>query len=215
MQTKLLVRLTLIALLIQFAALNLSHRTWAQATGQEQPKQKPQEGSSRDQNRAGQSRQARAQSRVIAEIRRELVTLPFYDVFDWLEGEFRPDGTVALRGQVVRPTTKSDAAARVRDVEGVEQVVNDIEVLPLSPNDDRLRIALYQAIYNWNSPLFRYATRAVPPIHIIVKNGRVTLKGVVANETDSQLAYMAARGVSGAFEVTNQLSVENARAPEK
>ena len=143
------------------------------------------------------------------------MTLPFYDVFDWLEGEFRPDGTVVLRGQVVRPTTKSDAAARVRGVEGVEQVVNEIEVLPLSPNDDRLRVALYQAIYNWNSPLFRYATRAVPPIHIIVKNGRATLKGVVANETDSQLAYMAARGVSGVFEVTNQLSVENARATER
>lgn len=215
MQRKLLVRLAVSVLLIQFTALNMSHKIWAQTTGQGQSKERSQEGASKDQNRAGQSRQGRAQSRVIAEIRRELVTLPFYDVFDWLEGELRPDGIVVLRGQVVRPTTKSDAAGRLRDVEGVEQVVNEIEVLPLSPNDDRLRVALYQAIYNWNSPLFRYATRAVPPIHIIVKNGRVTLKGVVANETDSQLAYTAARGVSGSFEVTNQLTVENARAPEK
>jgi len=151
------------------------------------------------------------QSRLVDQIRRELVTLPFYDVFDWLEGEVRPDGTVVLRGQVVRPTTKSDAEARIKRIEGVEKVVNEIEVLPVSPNDDRLRIALYRAIYNYNSPLFRYATRAVPPIHIIVKNGRVTLKGVVATEMDSQLAYTTARGVPGAFEVANELRVENSR----
>lgn len=156
----------------------------------------------------GSTLNAREQSRLMREVRHELVTLPWYDVFDWLEGEVRPDGTVVLRGQVVRPTTKTDAEARVRDVEGVARVVNEIEVLPVSPNDDRLRVALYRAIYNFNSPLFRYATRAVPPIHIIVKNGRATLKGVVATEQDSQLAYTAARGVSGLFEVKNELRVE-------
>ena len=154
----------------------------------------------------------RGQVKILDEIRKELVTLPWYDVFDWLEGEFRGDGTVVLRGETVRPTLKKDAEARVQKVEGVQKVINEIEVLPLSPNDDQLRVALYRAIYKYDSPLFRYATQAVPPIHIIVKNGRVTLKGVVATEMDSQLAYTAARGVPGAFEVTNQLRVENTRA---
>lgn len=143
------------------------------------------------------------------EVRHELATLPWYGVFDWLEYEVQPDGTVILRGQVVRPTTKSDAEARVKQIEGVSRVINEIEVLPLSPQDDRLRIALYRAIYNWDSPLFtKYGVRAVPPIHIIVKNGRATLKGVVDSEMDKQLAYTAARGVAGLFEVTNELRVE-------
>jgi hypothetical protein len=77
------------------------------------------------------------QAVLIREVRYELVTLPFYDVFDWLEGEVRPDGTVVLRGQVVRPTTKADAEARVKDVKGVARIRNEIEVLPVSPNDDQ------------------------------------------------------------------------------
>jgi len=152
---------------------------------------------------------AHEQATLIREVRHELVTLPFYDVFDWLEGEVRPDGTVVLRGQVVRPTTKTDAEARVKDIKGVARVHNEIEVLPVSLNDDRLRVALYRAIYSFDSPLFRYATRAVPPIHIIVKNGRVTLRGVVATPQESQLAYTAARGVPGTFEVTNELRAES------
>ncbi len=152
------------------------------------------------------------QAALVREVRHELVTLPFHDVFDWLEGEVNPDGTVYLRGQVVRPTTRSDAEARVKDIKGVARVVNEIEVLPLSPDDDRLRSALYNAIYKFDSPLFRYATRAVPPIHIIVRNGRATLKGVVASRNDSDLAYAAARGVPGLFEVTNELRVESEAA---
>lgn len=148
-------------------------------------------------------------NRLVKEIRRELVTLPYYGVFDWLEGEVRADGTVVLRGQVVRPSTKKDAVERVRDIRGVETVDDQIEALPVSPNDDRLRVALYRAIYKFNSPLFKYATRAVPPIHILVKNGRVTLKGVVASKSDSTLAYTAARGVPGTFEVKNELQVED------
>ena len=151
-------------------------------------------------------------ARLIREIRHELVTLPYYDVFDWLEGEVRPDGTVVLRGQVVRPTTKSDAEARVKDIEGIGRVVNEIEVLPLSPNDDRLRLALYRAIFSYDSPLFRYSTRAVPPIHIIVNRGRATLKGIVATEQERNIAYLRARGVPGLFEVTNELRVEKAQA---
>jgi hyperosmotically inducible protein len=151
----------------------------------------------------------RFQTRLAEQIRSRLVTLPYYDVFDWLEGDVQTDGTVVLRGQVVRPTTKSGAESRVRDLEGVERVVNEIEVLPVSQNDVRLRTALYRAIFGYNSPLFRYATRAVPPIHIIVRNGRATLKGVVARAFDSQLAYTKARGVPGVFEVKNELRVEN------
>lgn len=155
---------------------------------------------------------ARTVSHLAREVRHELAMLPYYGVFDWLEGEVKPDGTVNLRGQVVRPTTKSDAASRVKDVEGVTRVNNDIEVLPLSPNDDRIRLAVYRAIFDWNSPLFRYATQAVPPIHIIVKNGRVTLKGIVANKGDADLAFIKANGVPGVFEVKNELRVENERA---
>jgi len=143
------------------------------------------------------------------EVRHQLVTLPYYGVFDWLEGQVLPDDTVVLRGQVTQPITKSDAEARVRSLESVAKVVNQIEVLPLSSSDDRIRLAMYRAIFNYNSPLFQYAIRAVPPIHIIVKNGQVTLKGVVATHMDSQLAYMAARGVPGVFGVNNELMVEN------
>ncbi|MCA1574454.1 MAG: BON domain-containing protein [Acidobacteria bacterium] len=142
-------------------------------------------------------------------MRHELVTLPYYGVFDWLEYEVQPDNTVVLRGQVVRRTTKSDAEARVKDIEEVSRVVNEIEVLPLSANDDRLRRALYRAIYSWNSPLFRYATQAVPPIHIIVRNGRAVLKGVVANKGDANLAYLRARGVPGLFDIKNELKAES------
>src|SRR5882757_8822406 len=145
--------------------------------------------------------QAGARNHIINEVRHELATLPYYGVFDWLEYEVRPDNTVVLRGQVVRPTTKSEAEARVRSIEGVTKVVNEIEVLPLSPMDDRLRRALYRTIYGQNSPLFRYAIQATPSIHIIVKNGRATLKGIVANKSDAQLAYMRARGVPGLFDV--------------
>lgn len=148
---------------------------------------------------------------IVREVRHELVTLPYYGVFDWLEYEVQNDGTVILRGEVVRPTTKSDAAGRVKEIEGVRRVENDIEVLPLSPQDDRLRRALYRAIYSFNSPLFRYATQSVPPIHLIVKRGHATLKGVVANRADAQQAYIRARGVPGLFSVRNELIIESER----
>ena len=119
--------------------------------------------------------------------------------------------------QVVRPapnpnqnltiTLKADAGRAVKGIEGVETVDNQIEVLPLSPNDDRIRIAVYRAIYGQTS-LQRYSMQAVPPIHIIVKNGNVTLEGVVGNEGDKNLANIKANGVSGVFGVTNNLMVE-------
>src|SRR6202171_1209751 len=146
---------------------------------------------------------------IIREVRHELVTLPYYGVFDWLQFEVRPDNTVVLLGQVVRPSTKSDAEARVKDIDGVKGVINQIQVLPVSPQDDRLRIALYRALYNWDSPLFRYATQAIPSIHIVVDRGRATLKGIVDSRADANLAYIRARGVPGLFDVKNELVVES------
>jgi len=118
-----------------------------------------------------------------------------------------PDGTVTLLGQVSRPTLKSDAERTVKGIEGVERVDNQIEVLPTSPMDDQIRRATYRAIYG-NDVLSQYALRAVPPIHIIVKNGHVTLEGVVARQMDKQVAEMQAKSVPNVFSVTNNLRVE-------
>jgi hyperosmotically inducible protein len=145
--------------------------------------------------------------RIIKEVRHELVLLPYYGVFDNLSYKVDPDGTVTLLGQVARPALKSDAENAVKRIEGVEKVVNNIEVLPPSPMDDRIRRATYRAIYG-NEALSEYQLRAVPPIHIIVKNGNITLEGVVARQMDKQIAGMQANGVHGAFSVTNNLVVE-------
>lgn len=145
---------------------------------------------------------------LVKQVRKELVTIPFFGVFDWLEGNVEPDGTVYLRGEVTRPTMKKDAERRVEKIEGVEKVVNEIEVLPLSSNDDRLRAATFRVLFNSNSPLSRYSLGANPAIHIIIKNGRLTLKGVVATKADSDFASVRANGVSGLFEVKNELQIE-------
>lgn len=151
-------------------------------------------------------RDSQIQRRLEREVRHELVTLPYYDVFD--NFEFRVDGSqVTLSGQVTRPTLKSGAENVVKNIEGVEKVINNIEVLPVSPNDERLRIAVYRAIYG-HTALQRYSIRSVPPIHIIVKNGNVTLEGVVASEADKNIANIQANGVSGVFSVKNNLRVE-------
>jgi len=145
--------------------------------------------------------------RIYKEVRHELVMLPYYGVFDNLSYKVDADGTVTLLGQVARPTLKSDAENVVKRIEGVPKVVNNIEVLPTSFNDDEIRRATYRAIYG-NSVLNQYQLRAVPPIHIIVKNGNVTLEGVVARAMDKQVAGMQANGVHGVFSVTNNLAVE-------
>jgi hyperosmotically inducible protein len=148
-----------------------------------------------------------ASSRLEREVRHELLMLPYYSVFDNLA--FRVDGnTVTLLGNVTRPTLKDDAERVVKKIEGVETVKNEIRVLPLSPNDDRIRIAAFRAIYG-TPALNRYAHQAMPPIHIIVENGNITLEGVVANEMDRNLANMKARGVRGSFSVTNNLKIES------
>jgi hyperosmotically inducible protein len=148
----------------------------------------------------------RGEQRIAREVRHELVMLPYYGVFDNLSYSVN-GGTVTLSGRVTRPTLKSDAENVVKNIEGVERVVNNIEVLPTSPNDDRIRLAVYRAIYG-QAALNRYGLQAVPPIHIIVKNGNVTLEGVVANEGDKNIANVQANGVSGVFSVTNNLRVE-------
>ena len=145
--------------------------------------------------------------RIIREVRHELVMLPFYGVFDNLAYKVDPDGTVTLLGQTLRPTLKSDAENVVKRIEGVEKVVNNIEVLPPSPADDRIRRATYRAIYG-NTVLSQYQLRAVPPIHIIVKNGHVTLEGTVARQMEKQIAGVQANSVPGVFSVTNNLQVE-------
>jgi hyperosmotically inducible periplasmic protein len=161
----------------------------------------------RSANRSVQPGGRSGQDRIAREVRHELVMLPYYGVFDNLA--YRVDGnTVTLLGQVTRPTLKSDAEHVVKDVEGVEKVNNQIEVLPLSPMDDRIRMAEYRAIYSAPG-LDRYAMQAVPPIHIIVSNGKVTLEGVVANEADKNMANIRANGVSGVFSVNNNLRVES------
>lgn len=151
----------------------------------------------------------RATQRLIREVRTELIMMPFYGVFDHLS--FRLDGyKVTLMGQVTRPTMKSEAENRVKKIEGVESVTNNIEVLPLSPNDDRIRLAVFRAIFS-HPTLQQYTLRAVPPIHILVKNGNVTLEGVVARAMEKNVAGIQANQVPGVFSVKNNLVAENVK----
>lgn len=150
----------------------------------------------------------RGEERIAREVRHELIMLPYYGVFDRLA--YKVDGgTVTLIGEVTRPTLKSDAENVVKRVEGVERVINQIRVLPLSPFDDRIRLATYRAIFG-DPALQRYQLQAVPPIHIIVENGHVTLEGFVDHEADRNIANIRANGVTGVFAVTNNLQVANA-----
>ena len=145
-------------------------------------------------------------SSIEQDVRHELVMLPWFGVFDNLE--FQVNGNeVVLSGQVTRPTLKSSAERVVAGIEGIEKVINNIEILPLSPNDDRIRIAAYRSIYGFG-PLSRYNWGPQPPIRIIVKNGNLTLAGIVANEMDSNMANIRANGVSGVFSVDNNLRID-------
>jgi hyperosmotically inducible periplasmic protein len=192
---------------VMFAAFTIIALAFASASSSAAPA--PQKSKkSKLESRSRAEGEARDQAYLTKEIRKELVTLPFYNVFDWFEYKIEPDGTVYLSGQVTRPTLKKDAQRRVEKVEGVDRVINQIEVLPLSPNDDRLRRAVFRELFNFNSPLFRYGQQPVPSIHIIVNRGRLVLKGVVANRGDSDLANIKARGVPGLFEVRNDLKIE-------
>ena len=151
---------------------------------------------------------ARSQERITKEVRHELLMLPYFGVFDNIA--YKVDGgTVTLLGQV-RPSLKPDAENAVKHIEGVDRVDNQIEVLPTSPMDDGLRRRLYRAIYGYPA-LEKYAMGVQKPIRIIVKNGHVTLEGVVDNEGDKNFAGIRANGVPGIFSVTNNLRVESGK----
>jgi len=147
----------------------------------------------------------KAVQRIQKEVRHELLMLPYLDVFDNIA--YKVDGyNVTLVGQVTRPTLKSDAEHVVKGIEGVEKVDNQIEVLPPSSMDDRIRIRLYRAIYGYPS-LQKYDLGVNKPIRIIVKSGHVSLEGVVDNDADKNVAGIRANSVSGIFSVNNNLRV--------
>ena len=184
---------------------------------------------------AGQQMSEQAVIRIAKAIQKEILTLPNYGVFDDIRFGIK-DYKVILNGYASRPTLKSSAEQVVKKIEGVQEVINNIEVLPLSPADDAVRARVYVAIY-YNPVLSRYnPNRGVPaynsparwaggitndppvgyhPIHIIVKNGNVILTGVVANEGDRNIANIQANSVSGAFSVDNQLAVAESAKPKK
>ena len=154
-------------------------------------------------------RETKSNQNLIREVRHQLLLLPYYSVFDNLV--FKVDGDrVTLEGQVTRPTLKSDAEAAVKSIEAVSGVTNRIEVLPPSPMDDQLRHALYRAIYG-DPVLSKYGWSSLASIHIIVKNGRLALEGVVDSEADKNLAGLRANGVPNVFEVKNNLVVSSNR----
>jgi hyperosmotically inducible protein len=155
----------------------------------------------------------KAVQRIQKEVRHQLLLLPYFDVFDNLA--FQVNGyNVTLLGQVTQPTLRDDAERAVKHIEGVEKVDNKIEVLPVSPNDDRLREQLYRAIYGYG-PLQRYSLPPQKPIRIIVKNGHVTLEGVVDSEMDKNLANIQANGVPGVFSVVNHLQAPPNKSKKK
>ncbi|MDQ6653347.1 MAG: BON domain-containing protein [Acidobacteriota bacterium] len=140
------------------------------------------------------------------QVRHRLLMLPYYGVFDNLAYSI-DGGQVTLHGQVVRPSTRSDAGRSVAGIQGVTEVVNNIQVLPLSSFDDSIRVRTYRALAR-TSGLYRYFMGTNPSLHIVVERGNITLAGVVSGKMDKQLAYMTARGVPGAFSVTNDLQIE-------
>lgn len=148
---------------------------------------------------------APAEERIQREVRHEILMLPYYSVFDNIT--YKVEGyNVTLMGQVTQPVLKKDVENVVKRIEGVEKVNNQIEVLPTSGMDDQLRRKVYRAIYGYDA-LERYAMPVVKPIRIIVKNGNLTLEGVVDNEMDKNMVNVQANGVSGVFSVTNNLRV--------
>ncbi|HMH11662.1 MAG TPA: BON domain-containing protein [Edaphobacter sp.] len=175
--------------------------------------------------------------RIVREVQKQLSSLSDYSVFDWIT--FGIHGkTIVLKGYASRPILKEEAGRVVKKIEGIESVDNQIEVLPLSPNDDRIRAAVYNRIYT-QPALRKYnanqgsLAQAMGPggrsfglmaggitnnppigfhaIHIIVNNGHVTLYGVVLNNSDAAIAGMQANSAPGAFSVDNDLIVQGSK----
>jgi hyperosmotically inducible periplasmic protein len=140
---------------------------------------------------------------------KEIIKLPYYGVFDNIAFQVKGD-TVYLMGKVVQPTTKKSAERVVDRIDGVNNVVNNIEVLPLSGFDDSIRLRTLRTLQNGGG-LYRYFLGANPSVKIIVDGGNLTLEGFVANRGDKNLANVLANGVPGVFSVTNNLIVEKDR----
>src|ERR1700726_2273341 len=154
---------------------------------------------------SARSQETKSGQNIVREVRHQLLLLPYYSVFDNLA--FKVDGDhVTLEGQVTNPTLKHDAEAAVKSIESISGVTNNLEVLPPSPMDDQLRHALYRAIYG-DPTLSKYSWSSVASIHIIVKNGNVTLVGVVDNEADKNLVNLRVNAVPNVFSVKNELVV--------
>ena len=192
--------------LILGAAMALGTVALAQSSGQGSQSMQPSGMRSPDADQ-------RMQQRITREVHHELAMLPQLSIFDNLA--YKVDGnTVTLLGQVRNAVLKDEAEHAVRHIEGVEKVNNQIEILPPSPNDDRIRQQVARAIFN-DSRLFPYAIQSVPPIHIIVKGGDVSLEGVVHDQGDKNDAGIRANGVPGVFSVQNNLRVENPASAKK
>jgi hyperosmotically inducible periplasmic protein len=147
-----------------------------------------------------------SEDRLAGKVRHELAMIPQVTVFDNLA--YRVDGgTVTLYGQVRNAYIKDEAQNSIKHLEGVERVNNQIEILPASFSDDRIRRQVARAVFN-DPRLFNYAVQPVAPIRIIVKNGHVDLEGVVRTQTDKNDAFIRANGVPGVFSVQNNLQVE-------
>ena len=151
----------------------------------------------------------RMQERIASEVRHELVMIPQLSLFDNLS--YKVNGsTVTLMGKVVDPVIKDTAEHAVKKIEGVETVNNQIEILPPSPNDDRIRRQAARAIFS-DSSLYRYSMGTLPSLRIIVQNGHIDLEGVVDSQGDKDRANILANSVPGVFSVTNNLRVENVK----
>ena len=146
------------------------------------------------------------EQRLNGQVHHALAMIPQYSIFDDLS--YRVEGnTVTLSGAVRNAVVSDEAQASVKHIEGVERVVNNIEILPASFNDDRIRGQVARAVFS-DPRMSSYAIQPVPPIHIIVKNGHVDLVGVVRTKTDADSAFIRANGVPGVFSVNNNLRVE-------
>ncbi len=194
---------TLLYLLL--AALPVSAQAPAPATGQAGISNHPQAQVQQPQAQPAPL-SPRGEERIQREVFHELNMLPNYNIFDILRYQVQ-GSTVILSGKVRSLGLKSDAEAAVRRIEGVEKVVNNIEVLPSFPDDDRIRIEVARAL--WDTPgLMHYLMGTLPPVRIIVQAGRVTLEGYVSNETDKTLAQMKIAGLPGVLSINNELQVQ-------
>ncbi len=159
------------------------------------------------------SEPAGGDDKILARVRHEILMYPYYSIFDYIQAS-SDGGKVKLTGDVVWPWQKSDVGRIVAAISGVKELANDIEVLPLSPFDNELRWRIANAIYR-DPILNRYAIQALPPIHIIVKNGNVTLMGYVNDDVEKSAAFRDARFAATYFDLNNQLVVETAQARPK